>query len=69
MRDFASKHHSDVSEPASAGGKKCPGRLKERGFGRKIIEDLPPKGAGEENMNAVLHLVNYAVRPFLNSDS
>jgi len=42
-------------------GRSAPARLKERGFGRKIIADLPPKGAGEENMNAVLHLVNYAV--------
>ena len=49
-------------------GRSAPARLKERRFGRKIIEDLPPKGAGEENMNAVLHLVNYAVNAGLIAD-
>ena len=49
-------------------GRSVPARLKEGGFGRKIMTDLPPKGAGEKNMNAVVHLVNYAVNTGLIAD-
>ena len=59
---------STLSSLLPQAGRSAPARLKEGGFGRKIMTDLPPKGAGEKNMNAVVHLVNYAVNTGLIAD-